>query len=182
MSPRFEIIPAKRYHCGQISRRLRPQQREALERTGASMHHRLIHLFNLSEFKRTWMIDGEIGALFGVTGGWLEPCGYVWLVISNKGAEYPVAFLRETRRQLDAMMASKRVLETTVIDGHDEALRLAAFLGFYVGPPATPGAPAFSSRGRRRLVLELKTNPDLLIPTGLGLGIQMGYSEASLPW
>lgn len=175
MSPKFEIVEAKRYHCGQIARRLRPTHLEAFARVRLSPHHQIRFLFDHSDFRRSWLIDGEMGAMFGVVGPSMAPVGHVWLFISNRGANFPIAFIKETRRQLDEIMVMKRILETTVTDGHEDAQRLAAFLGFYVSMPPLPGAAAYSRRGRRRLVDELRHNPDLLVPAWGGVAVQMGY-------
>lgn len=175
MSPKFEVIPAKPFHCGQICRRARVQQLEAYARVGAVAHRQVRFFYDTSDFRRAWLIDGELGALFGCTGPWLAPMGHLWLVMSNKGARYPIAFVREARRQLADIMVSKRVLETVVVDGHDEAQRLAAFFGFFAAQAPFPGAAAHSIGGRRRLVRELRSNPDLLVPTGVGMGVAMGY-------
>jgi hypothetical protein len=170
----FSIIPAKPWHCGQMCRLLRHAHREATDRVGADAHRELRDLFDQSVCRRVWLADGEMIALGGVTGSLISPLGFVWLALSQRALRFPVALVKEARKQLDEIMVTKRELATTIIGGDEAAKRLAVFLGFHV-EDAGPGQAAHSRFGRRMLYRHLDTETELRIPVGHGYAIPMGY-------
>lgn len=170
----FTIIRAKPQHCGQMCRMLRHEHREAVVRLGIDSHRQLRAMFEASSFRRSWMIDGQLAALGGVTGNSLAVTGFVWLALAENARRYPVAIIKEARRQLDAIMVLKRELATTILNGDEAAKRLAIFLGFHVADDG-PGSRAFSRFARRDLARFVATDADSRIPVGDGFAIAMGY-------
>jgi hypothetical protein len=170
----FSIVPAKPWHCGQMCRLLRHERRRATALVGMDAHRELRELFDQSAFRRAWLADGEMIGLGGVTGSLLAPRGYVWLALSEMARRYPLAVVKQARRQLDEIMVTKRELATTIIGGDEAAKRLAVFLGFHVQDEG-PGQPAYSRYGRRTLHKHLETETELRIPVGRGYAIPMGY-------
>jgi len=174
MTPKFEVVEAKEFHCGQILRRLRIEHREAIERVGANSHRELRALFDSSYLRRAWLIDGKLAALGGVSGSILSHYGFVWIALSNEAMRYPVALIREVKRQIESVMATKSQLVTTIVGGDEAAKRFAVFLGFHCDHEGF-GSPAFSKFSRRNLANYLETTPDLRVPIGKGYIIPMGY-------
>lgn len=174
MTPTFQIVPAKPWHCGAMVRRLRVEHRYAVAQLGLDSHRELFDRFGQSSFRRALLIDGRIAALGGVTGSALSGEGYVWLALSQRAVRYPLLLVREARRQLDIVMQSRSVLVTTILDGDIAARRFAIFLGFV---PATDDRtqPAASRAGRHVLADRLETDPDLRIPVGLGAAVALAY-------
>lgn len=171
---RFEIITAKPWHCGAMVRRLRAEHREAVARTGMAAHRELRSMFEQSSFRRSLLIDGELSALGGVTGGLASATGFAWVVMTERATKYPLGITREIKRQLDAMMLTRRELATTIIGGDEAALRMAIFLGFHVADDG-PGSVAASRFARRQLRRYIESDPDLRLPIGEGYCIAMGY-------
>ncbi len=68
--------------------------------------------------------------MFGVSGSFASADGYVWMGISRQAFKFQKSMIRETRRQLDEMMISKRRLATVIFRGDTAGLRFARFLGF----------------------------------------------------
>jgi hypothetical protein len=68
---RFQVIEAKEHHCGQIVRRLRAEHARAIAGFGVHAHREIRTNFDASAFRRAWLIDGRLAALFGVTGALL---------------------------------------------------------------------------------------------------------------
>ena len=171
----FSVIPASAHHCGQMCRLLRREHRTACAaRVGADVHKELRALFDQSTFSRAWLIDGKLAALGGVAGSVLSTVGFAWLALSGEAARYPIALVKEVRRQLAEIMVVKREVATTIISGDDAALRLAVFLGFHVAH-AGPGQPAASRAERLELARFLEFESGLHLPCGDGYVIALGY-------
>lgn len=126
----FQIVEGKQHHCGAIVRRLREGHRDCLIGLGVNPHKELRTNFDNSAFRRAWLIDGRLGALFGVTGPLVASSGYCWLALSQEGTKYPIEVAKETRRQFADIMQTKREIVTTLLPEDTAAIRFAAFLGF----------------------------------------------------
>lgn len=170
----FTIVDGKPWHCGQMIRILRHEHTKSLITTGVDSHRELKTRFDLSIFCRAWLVDGQLAALGGVCGSKLSALGFVWFAMSERAKRYPVALVKEARRQLEEIMVVKRELATTIIPDDDAALRLAVYLGFHVADSGR-GAPAESRSGRRHLADFVKSEPSLRVPVGIGYVIPMGY-------
>lgn len=145
---RFEIIPGRQYHCGAMIRRLRADHRTAIASLGISPHHNLRFNFDTSMFTRAWLIDGELAGLGGVTGSELASTGYVWLALSEKATQFPIAIVKEARRQLARIMLTKHDLVTTIIPEDKTSLRFATWFGFDLVDPT----PIPCGKGRVLLI------------------------------
>lgn len=174
MTPRFQIIPAKPWHCGAMVRRLRIEHRMAVAKLGLDSHRELSDRFGQSAFRRALLIDGHLEALGGVTGSLLSGEGYVWLALSQKAMQYPLTVIKQARQQLAAVMQTKRTLITSILDGDDAAKRFAIFLGF-VPADLDDAISAFSRLGRRDMLRRLETNEDARISMGSGSAVVMRY-------
>jgi|HubBroStandDraft_4_1064222.scaffolds.fasta_scaffold02149_4 hypothetical protein len=176
----FSVILAKPWHCGQMARLLRSEHAQAIAMIGMDSHRELKKIFDVSLFRRVWLIDGALAGLGGVTGSTMSSEGFIWLALSNKARKYPVAVVKEARRQLAEIMEVKRELATTVLNGDTAAKRMAIFLGFHVSDYG-PGAPASSREGRCRLSAYLEAEPDVRVPVGASFAIAMGYHREGHP-
>jgi hypothetical protein len=130
MTPRFAIIEARAHFCGQMARALRHEHKAAVMGLHAHCHRELRARFDRSDWTRAWMVDGRLAALGGVCGSLLSPTGYVWLAFSESALRHPVAIVRETKRQLDEIMITKRELLTLILHEDARSMRFAEFLGF----------------------------------------------------
>lgn len=170
----FEVVEARRYHCGQMARLLRVEHLEAVARLGVNSHREMVDRFAESAFRRAWLCDGRLMALGGVTGPALASTGYVWLALSAEATRFPLQIVREACRQLDAIMVTKRHLVTSILDGDQAAKRFAIFLGFV--PADEPQRPAAASRlGRRDLAQRFEKNQEARLPIGSGSAVTMSY-------
>lgn len=136
----FEVIEARPWHCGQMSRIIRTEQRAAVVRMGVSVHAQIRSVFDASAFRRAWMIDGKLAGLGGITGTMASVRGVVWLALSLDSLRYPVAIVKEARRQIAEITTMVRTIETTVFDEDLDSLRFALFMGFEIaGEPIAFG-------------------------------------------
>ena len=175
MSPRFEIQDAKVWHCGMMARKLREETRDALRRFDARAHQELRDLFNQSAWKKVWLIDGELGALGGVTGPTLAGGGTVWLAFSKLATRYPKAMAIEAKRQIEILSEHKRELSIAILPDDPASLRFALYLGFSC--ENLPG-----SWGRRWNLRQIERNPDVRKPIGNSYVIPMVYRQEAAPW
>jgi hypothetical protein len=128
----FEIIPAKRYHCGQMARIMRDAHKEEYLRMGFNIHRRLCDCFDMSLYCKAWIIDGKLAALGGIEGPIISDIGYVWLVMTQEATKYPIAMIKTIKKYLAEIMLVKKELAITVMETDQAALRLAVYLGFHV--------------------------------------------------
>lgn len=176
MSPKFEIIEAKPFHCGQISRILRYEHQRQLMLLGISIHAQMRAIFDASYYRKAWMIDGKLAGLGGVEGSLMGSTGLIWMALSERAMRYPVAIVRTAREQLEAISVTKTELYTTVISDDPAAQRLAVFLGFQAADGG--GGMAYSRDGRRTLLRYINDEPGLRVPVGRGYQIGMiRYAE-----
>jgi hypothetical protein len=174
MTPDFQIVEARPWHCGQMVRLLRAEQQRAIARLGVDSHRELRSRFETSAFRRAWLIDGTLAGLGGVTGSLLAAEGYVWLALSDAASRYPLAIVREARRQLAEAGVMKRLLVTSILDGDDGAKRFAIFLGFVLADniAATPAASRF---GRRSIAMNFDGDHAARLPLGKGCAVAMAW-------
>ena len=174
MTPRFEIVEAKPFHCGQMARLLRREHAITIERAGVSPHREMRFCFDQSPWRRAWLIDGRLAALGGVMGTMASASGTIWLAISEEATRFPIEIVKEARRQLDEIVQIKHEVMTTVVFGDDAARRLAIFLGFHVQDNG-PGAPAYSKASRRMLSRFVDTYEERIVSVGKVRAVLMGY-------
>ncbi len=128
--PVFEIIEAQPHHCGQIVRRLRHDYHSACLALGLNPHKELRACFDASYLRRAWLIDGKLEGVGGVYGGALSSAGYIWLALSEQTRRYPLAMLKEARRQIADVAATKHHIGATTLRGDASAARFIERLGF----------------------------------------------------
>lgn len=170
----FRVIEAKAWHCGQMARLLRSEHAQAIAMIGIDSHRELRDKFDLSSFRRAWLIDGSLAGLGGVTGARLAAEGFVWLALSNAAMKYPIAIAKEARQQLDEIMETKRELVTTILDGDESSKRFAAFLGLFPAD-AYPYSPQVMSRYGRKQILEAFKQTESRIAFGRGVSTVVSY-------
>ncbi len=135
-----QVIEAERQDVNAIFRNLRRGHLGCLLDTGMSRRtarREFLKIFDDSAFRRSWIVDGKLAAVGGVTGSLLSPHGFVWLALSEDVIRFPLAIIRESRRQLGEIMATKTELATTILANDEVALRFSAFLGFHGKHDAT---------------------------------------------
>ena len=128
--PTFEIIHARPWHCGQMVHSLRAGHSHILTELDVNSHAELRARFFQSHFRRAWLIDGKLAALGGVTGTPLSPVGAIWLAVTDVATKYPVAMVKEARRQIGIILDSRHRVNTLILSGDEPARRFALSLGF----------------------------------------------------
>jgi hypothetical protein len=137
---RYEIIPAKLSHIRELNRTMRPDDRAEIEKTGLIVRHALFHLWRETIAPRTALVDGEVAACWGDAGPMLGDEGLMWLFTAPPIEKLPLAYFRETRREIAAALRHRRVLRAHVLCGYGRAERFFHMLGFRFSEPRQVGA------------------------------------------
>jgi hypothetical protein len=128
-----ELIDAKPWHCGAISRRLRREHRALLDGMKVRVHAEMREVFDSSvSCRKSLFIDGKLAAIGGITGSMLSTEGEIWLAVSEEAAAHATSVARLFKRELDAAMATRRRLVTVVLKDDRKGMMLAYFLAFRV--------------------------------------------------
>lgn len=175
MKPEFQVIPARPYHVGQIIRRLRMEHAQAFALVGLNAHRELRRTFMASGICRAGTLNGELAALWGVTGPLMAPHGFIWMVITNELAKHKALVARFTKAQIDEFMQTKVELTTTVLPEDKAAVRFAAWLGFHVAHDGGDGERAYSKQQRQRLIRCIENEPSVRIRAGNSYAIPLGF-------
>ena len=172
----YTIVEAKPWHCGQISRILRDEHREAIAKTGLNTHRELRAAFDESCIRRACIVDGKVIAIGGVVAPEASAYGIVWLAVAQDFRKYRIALIKEARRQLDDVMLVKRFLICTVLDHDETAKRFAAFMGFVPEVDGHYDLPAETRFGRKEVARKLAESQPALLPSG-GRVRMMAYRQ-----
>lgn len=133
------IAEAKIGHAGMIARRLRAADREEILALYGDCRKAIRHCFMVSCIRRVAFVDGEIAAMWGVTGTLLSQTANVWLVTTPAIERIPFSFAKEARRELAEFMETREAVRGHVFAGYERAVRFMKMMGFSVGPPEPHG-------------------------------------------
>ncbi len=135
----FEIVPATAEHIRLAARNLRPMDRAEIEGRGYCVRHLMNQLYRQSLMKRAALLDDRVAAVWGLYGAMIADEGQPWLFTTPEVERRKMDFFRETRRQIEEMMMSKRRLSTCVLASYTQSTRFFSKLGFQIGEPNLMG-------------------------------------------
>jgi hypothetical protein len=90
----------------------------------------LQHYFNQSFYSCAWKINGKLSAIGGVAGSMLSPEGCVWIALTQEALKFPLAIIKEIKKQLNLILKNKSKLIAFILTQDLPAIRFAEFLGF----------------------------------------------------
>lgn len=110
---------------------------DAAEAAGLGLNPRraLWRTYRSSLWSKTAIIDGEVGACFGMAGGMFSTTGQPWLVTAPAVERVPISFVKEARKEIARMLTVRSRLENTVAADYHRAIRFLRVLGFMVYDP-----------------------------------------------
>lgn len=169
----YSIVPAEIRHVRKIVRDLRAGHAQAMSAFGVDPYRALQSAFYSSSFRRAWIVDGELAGIGGVTGTVLSSSGVIWLALTQRAIRFPVAIVREARRQLREIMATRSSVESAIVCGDPAAWRFAEYMGFRARHPKSD--QIMLDIGNRSLERILEEAPEFRInlPGGLS-GVLVG--------
>ena len=134
---RYRIVPCRIEHLREMARTMRGEDRAEIEGAGLVVRHVLMRLWRGTIQPRAAIVDGEVAAIWGDEGGLVEHAGRMWLFTAPPVERLPLAFFRETRREVAEKLAYRQVLVADVADSYLSAQRFFRLLGFTIGEPFT---------------------------------------------
>lgn len=171
---KFEVVEARRTHCMQMARTLRYAHQAFLLGKKIDIRRELIRLYDASFYRKAWLADGELMGLGGVRGDIMSTTGSIWLTVTEKAMQHPIAMVREARRQLAMLMLLKQEIDTTISFEDAAAQNFAIYLGFFCQGEFRWRKDTSS---RRRLYLDrINRTPPKVVHCGNHFQIGMVYT------
>jgi hypothetical protein len=136
---KYEVVETTPGHLRQMARLMRAEDRAEIEGFGLSPKRTLLRLYAGSGMTRTAFVDGELAAVWGLEKMLLSDVGQPWLFTTAAVERVPMAFFRETRRQVAEMMEGCRRLETKVLASYERSIRFFEMMGFRISRAAPLG-------------------------------------------
>ncbi len=127
------IVTTEPKHIRELAGNLRVQDREEIAAFGMTPHKALWRSYRQAMMSRTALVDGEVAAVWGVSGCAFGKMGRVWLLTGPASERVKTAFVREGRAEVLEMLAVWSQLVGYVDARYHRAIRLLEVLGFIVG-------------------------------------------------
>lgn len=143
--PSYAIVPAEVHHVYELAVTLREADRTEILNMGYPVKKALWRAFRNSVLCRTALVGGYVAAMWGLAIGWrtdvspLSDLGVPWLHTSAAIEALPVAFIRESRKQVAAMRKLRPRLESHVAVEYLQAIKFIRMMGFTVEKPQPIG-------------------------------------------
>ena len=128
----LEIVEAKPFHCGQMSRMLRPEHEDVLARLGVKPHWALRAQYEKAPIARAYFVNGRLACLWGVDGTLASDEGHVWMALARWTTPHVRQILTCAKAQLAELMKTRRSLRTLILIEDKASFRFAKHLGFRV--------------------------------------------------
>jgi hypothetical protein len=137
------IVPARLEDAFVLSTAMREADVRELAACGQAPLDGLLFAMKDSRESFAMLYDDEVGAMFGVRplpelGG--KRRGELWFLTGHLFGQKPIAFVREARRALEALMESYDELVNLIDTRYGQALRFAVAMGAQLGAE-TPIGP-----------------------------------------
>ena len=90
----------------------------------------LLTSWKRSHVCKTFLIDGKVAAITGVSGGFLAPVGNVWLLTTNEVYNIPsITYVREYKKEIRNFLEIHERLEGFVKKDYYESVKLLKMVG-----------------------------------------------------
>jgi hypothetical protein len=133
---KIEFVEARLEHVIDLVARLRERERAVCAMMYGSEFEKLVTQ-EVTSSLLAWagLVDGRCGAIWGVkTSRLLADEGTLWMIGTTLIDEYPIAFLRHSRRALADLRGTFHKLYGCVLTDYSESQRWLEWLGFEIGP------------------------------------------------
>src|SRR5215469_5914184 len=132
----IEIVEARLEHCIDIVQRLRPFEREALEKLGVVPERFMVEQVTNSIMAWAGLKDGACGAIWGIrTAGILSDECWIWLTGTELINENRMAVLRHSIPVVNHFRSMFRVVQGYVLCDFDCSIKWLRWLGFELNEP-----------------------------------------------
>lgn len=149
-STAVEIVPATAAHARELKDTLREKDRHEIEAYGFSCAKGLWRGYKYGLRNRTALIDGKVGAMWGVGGVYMGSVGQPWLLTSPEVYKIsPLRFARIYQKEVLHMLELFPRLENYVCADYPAAIRLLSITGFEIGQTVKVGNGFYRKFSRR---------------------------------
>lgn len=135
-SAQYQVVEARWHHCGALARKIRNGHWLSYVEAGLDIRALLHELWGASYHRKSWLRDGRIIAMGGLTGTMLSRSARIWFAVAPEAEKQRFAFLRMVLSNLDEVSREKRELLTTVATNDATGRRFAEWLGFVEDGPS----------------------------------------------
>lgn len=142
-----ETIPL---HLRMMADAMTPDCREVAKCMGLTPLKALWGSYRNSIICKTAFIDGNIAAIWGLSGIILSEAGKPWLILSSEAQEYPFRVAFRYRKELKDMLKLFPVLEDYVPEDNEKSIRLLELMGFKISKNRIPFGKTMLRRAERR--------------------------------
>lgn len=132
----IEIIPSTLKHARELSKTLRPEDKQEAIHFGLDPNKAAFYSFRRALYRLTAVVDGEVAAMWGVIGTPMSNIGRPYLITGtavNKVS--PLVFTRIYKQEVQNMMKLFPVLENYVDASYYSAVRMLKLIGFTISKP-----------------------------------------------
>lgn len=138
------IVPTTKDHIHELLETLRGDDRREIEALGMTAAKGLWQAYRQSLITKTALIDGKVGAVWGLGGNALGDVGRPWLMTSVEAVKIsPISFARIYRAEARQMLSLFPNLVNYVWQEHKPAIRMLEICGFTIGKPLKLGNGMF---------------------------------------
>lgn len=131
----IEIVPMQIHHISELVNNIREGDIEECKALNLTPMKMLIEAYKKSLVKKATLLNGRVAALWGVSGSYLAPAGYVWLLTSKEVDKAPVHLAAAYRREVRKLLEIFPRLENYCDFAYKRSLRMLELCGFTVGEP-----------------------------------------------
>lgn len=125
----IDTIPA---HLQQLFDNMQPELGETMYVSGVSSKKALWSAYRQSFICKSVFINGEIAAIFGISGVMFGQTARPWIAMASEADDYPMRVAFAYRRELKAMSGMFPILEDFVEENNEKAIRMLQLMGFQV--------------------------------------------------
>ena len=141
----YAIVPARIEHLYELAETMRDADRMEILNLGYPVKKALWRAYRNSIRCKAALVDAKVAAVWGLAIGLrrdvspLSDLGVPWLHTSSAIERIPVAFIKQAKAELAAMLAQRPKLESFVAADYAQAIKFIRLLGFTVEKPEPIG-------------------------------------------
>lgn len=142
----IETVDATLEHVRALVRNLRAEDRAEIAGLGLNVRHTVHGLYRDSVVRRAALVDGEVGAVWGLQGSLTSDVGFPWLFTTPAVERVRFGYFRVAITEIGRMLEMKRRLVSRVASDYERSIRTFRMLGFEIGEPEMLGPYGLSYR------------------------------------
>lgn len=136
----IDIIVTLPVHLRDMAQLMRPADRQELVSFGISPEKALWRSYKSSVVRRTAYINGNLAAVWGVSGTFMGEIGQPWLLTTEEIKKIsPLKFARIYQKEVKEMLTIFPKLMNIVDASYTSAIRLLDIVGFRIQEPEAIG-------------------------------------------